>query len=52
MKMTKDLVCGMEVDEKKAIKTKYKGKLYHFCSQSCLQAFNKNPEQFVNKPIP
>ncbi len=45
--MAKDVVCGMEVDEKKAIKEVYKGKTYYFCSPSCQWAFKQNPEQFL-----
>ena len=45
--MAKDLVCGMEVDEKKAAKAQYEGKTYYFCSPTCQWAFNKNPKQFV-----
>lgn len=46
--MVKDVVCGMEVDEKKAKNKKVcKGKTYYFCSPTCLWAFEKNPEQFI-----
>lgn len=46
--MAKDLVCGMEVDEKHAkLKTSYKGKTYYFCSPSCKSTFEKNPEKHV-----
>ncbi len=44
--MTKDPVCGMEVDEKKAATLKYKGKTYYFCSPTCQMAFQQNPAQF------
>lgn len=47
--MTKDLVCGMDVNEKKAAKEKYKGKTYYFCSPTCQWAFKENPKQFVKK---
>ncbi len=47
--MAKDLVCGMEVDEKKADKLEYKGKTYYFCCATCRWAFEKNPEQFIQK---
>jgi len=39
--MAKDSVCGMEVDEKIAIKRMIEGKLYYFCSQSCAETFEK-----------
>lgn len=45
--MVKDLVCGMDVDEKKAAKVNYKGKIYYFCSPACQWAFENNPKQFV-----
>lgn len=45
--MAKDPVCGMEVDERKSIKKKYKGKEYHFCNSSCQWAFENNPKQFT-----
>lgn len=45
--MTKDPVCGMDVDENKAAKTKYKGKTYYFCSPTCQWAFESNPQQFL-----
>ncbi|MBR9707413.1 MAG: YHS domain-containing protein [Candidatus Diapherotrites archaeon] len=47
--MVKDVVCGMDVDEKKAAVKEYKGKTYHFCSSSCKWAFESNSEQFVKK---
>jgi len=49
--MAKDLVCGMEVDEKTAAgKSEYKGELYHFCSTGCKKAFEKEPEKYTGKP--
>lgn len=45
--MAKDLVCGMEVNEKNGLKTAYKGKVYYFCNDSCKKAFEKNPEKFI-----
>ena len=45
--MAKDLVCGMNVDEKKALKLNYKGKDYYFCSPSCQSEFKKNPGKFI-----
>ncbi len=50
MEMAKDPVCGMQVDEKKAAATSnYKGKTYYFCSASCKEQFQKNPEKFVKQ---
>lgn len=46
--MVKDPVCGMQVDEKKAAGSSlYKGQTYYFCSASCREKFEKQPEQFV-----
>jgi YHS domain-containing protein len=48
LNMAKDLVCGMNVDEKTAIlKSEYAGKTYYFCSQSCKEVFEKNPKRFA-----
>jgi len=48
--MVKDLVCGMQVDEKKAGTTSaYKGTTYHFCSPACKTTFDKTPEKFTGK---
>jgi Cu+-exporting ATPase len=46
--MTKDPVCGMTVDEKKAAGSSvYKGTTYYFCSRSCKDNFDKNPEKYL-----
>lgn len=37
--MKQDPVCGMEVDENKAIKLLQDSKMYYFCSESCRQKF-------------
>ena len=48
--MAKDVVCGMEVDEKTAAaKSEYKGTTYYFCSAGCKKAFDKEPEKFSGK---
>ncbi|HXN05530.1 MAG TPA: YHS domain-containing protein [Nitrospiria bacterium] len=48
--MVKDLVCGMQVDEKKAAGTSnYKGQIYYFCSVSCKVKFEKKPENFIKQ---
>ncbi len=48
MATQKDPVCGMAVDAKKAAATStYKGKTYYFCSQSCKERFDQNPEAFI-----
>jgi YHS domain-containing protein len=46
--MTKDPVCGMEVDEKRAAATSaYNNKTYYFCAKGCKIAFDKEPEKYV-----
>lgn len=46
--MAKDLVCGMEVNEKKAAgKSEYMGKTYYFCAPGCKKAFDANPAKYV-----
>jgi len=40
-------VCGMEVDEKRAVKSKYKGKVYYFCCPACKGTFNENPQKYL-----
>jgi YHS domain-containing protein len=46
--VAKDLVCGMNVDEKTAKWTsEYKGKTYYFCAERCKQVFDKRPAHFV-----
>jgi YHS domain-containing protein len=50
MKMVKDPVCGMTVDEKTAkLKSEYKGKTYYFCNQTCKSSFDKNPAKYSSK---
>ncbi len=46
--MTKDPVCGMDVDEKKAAGTAvHKDKTYYFCSTACKARFEKEPEKYL-----
>ena len=46
--MTKDPVCGMQVDENKAAgQSTYQGKTYYFCSQGCKAKFDSNPAQYA-----
>ncbi len=46
--MTKDPVCGMNVDENNAqYQTQYAGQKYSFCSEECKQKFDKQPEQYA-----
>ncbi|MCD6393570.1 MAG: YHS domain-containing protein [Planctomycetes bacterium] len=45
--MTKDIVCGMEVDESKALKLQKDGKAYFFCNPSCMDKFKSDPEKYL-----
>ncbi|MGZ7060912.1 MAG: YHS domain-containing protein [Candidatus Angelobacter sp.] len=48
--MTKDPVCGMQIDEKQAAgKSDYKGQTYYFCSPGCKQKFEQKPDQYAKK---
>ena len=51
--MAKDPVCGMDVDEKKAVKEKatsqYQGKTYYFCAIACKIVFDADPEKYLKK---
>jgi YHS domain-containing protein len=48
--MAVDYVCGMHVDEKKTeFSLEHKGKIYYFCSPSCLEAFEKDHEAYIEK---
>ena len=46
--MTKDPVCGMNVDENKSqYQSQYGGKKFSFCSEQCKKEFDKQPEQYA-----
>ena len=46
--MLQDPVYSMHVDESKTDATsKYNGQTYYFCSASCKEQFEKDPEQYV-----
>ena len=46
--MTKDPVCGMDVDERTtALKSEHMGKTYYFCSPGCKKAFDANPHKYM-----
>jgi YHS domain-containing protein len=47
-RMTKDPVCGMNVDENNAqYQSQYGGKKYTFCSEDCKKKFDHKPEQYA-----
>ncbi len=47
--MAKDPVCGMDLDEKTALRSEYKGQTYYFCSPGCKRSFDQEPEKYVGK---
>ena len=46
--MTKDMVCGMNVDITKAVKTEHEGINYYFCSHHCKETFEREPKGYVS----
>ncbi|MFW6323884.1 MAG: L-lactate dehydrogenase [Desulfovibrionales bacterium] len=48
--MGKDPVCGMEVDENRTeYTTLFQGKKYYFCSDHCREAFDRDPQAYLEK---
>ena len=46
--MTKDPVCGMDVETKPgALQSSYEGKTYYFCSEGCKRSFEKDPKRYA-----
>jgi Cu+-exporting ATPase len=46
--MQKDPVCGMDVDPARAAGSSvYDGKTYYFCSASCKQKFDRDPQTYA-----
>lgn len=49
--IARDPVCGMEVDpESSAGESLYKNEKYYFCSISCKEKFDQNPERYLVHP--
>jgi len=47
-KTFKDPVCGMEVTYYTAqARSEYNGETYYFCSLSCKEDFDKDPERYI-----
>lgn len=44
-----DPVCDMEVEAEQGYGKMYRGVLYRFCSKSCLDKFDVDPERYLNK---
>jgi YHS domain-containing protein len=47
--MAKDVVCGMNVDDKSQFKSTHAGNNYVFRSASCKTRFDKEPERYVKR---
>ncbi len=48
IKMARDPVCGMEIDEREAAgKSEYMGTTYYFCSPGCKKAFDEDPAKYT-----
>jgi YHS domain-containing protein len=45
-----DPVCGMTVDRSKAVTTDFDGSTLYFCSDHCLDAFEAEPDRYVDAP--
>lgn len=46
--MTKDPVCGMDVDESTAKNTaQHDGQTYYFCAPGCKKAFEADPQKYL-----
>ncbi len=43
----KDPVCGMDVAPDKGYSMAWRGRMYRFCSRSCLEKFEAAPEKFA-----
>lgn len=44
-----DPVCGMEVNPASAeAYSEYGGQTFYFCSRQCKEAFDRNPERYVD----
>ncbi len=47
----KDMMCGMDVDKRTALKSSFEGKDYYFCNEKCKDAFEKDPKAHVMKAM-
>ncbi len=48
--MVRDPVCGMDLDEKKAVgKSEYDGQVYYFCTANCKRWFDKYPCRYLSQ---
>ena len=50
MAMRTDPVCGMQIEESKAVGlSDYQGRAFYFCSAICKTDFDDEPEKYVNQ---
>ena len=47
--MARDIVCGMGVSDKTAIKSFYNAETFYFCSINCKNTFEKDPRRFIKR---
>jgi Cu+-exporting ATPase len=48
---TKDMMCGMDVDKRTALKSSFEGKDYYFCNEKCKDVFEKDPKAAIKKAM-
>jgi putative ABC transport system ATP-binding protein len=46
--MATDPVCGMKIEQEKAVTTEWEGQSYSFCSRGCRNEFLEDPQQFLD----
>lgn len=42
-------VSGEKIDKKTEVTYEYKGKIYSFCCQGCIDEFKKDPEKYIEQ---
>ena len=42
-------VSGQSIDDKVKVTYEYKGKIYSFCCQGCIDEFKKDPDKYIEK---
>jgi YHS domain-containing protein len=51
--MATDPVCGMRVDEEEALTidlvSDYGDRTYYFCSDVCMEEFDRNPQAYIER---
>lgn len=50
--MAVDPVCGMAVENRKAVAAEWDGATYYFCSRGCQMEFLASPGEFLNASVP